>query len=322
MKILVTGGIGFIGHNIVKELQKRKHNVTIYDYVRYPSMDLHQINAIIGERIQTLLPGYNIITGDIIDGQSIDKLCMDFLPSMLIHCAGCASQEIIDVDPIYSARCMVEGVLRVLQVAYKHKVKKFVFISSSMVYGNFSEGVKESSLGQPTNIYGQYKYLAEALVKDFCEKNKMKYTIIRPTAIYGPRDSNNRLIAKFFLAAKDKKKLVVAGKDEKLDFTYIDDFINGCVNAVLSKKTDNKTYNISRGSSVSILEVANKIISLVGSGKVHIVEKDITSLSQGSFDIGLAKQDFDFNPVVNIDEGLKTTYEWIRNSVFWSKPTV
>lgn len=318
MNILINGGIGFIGHNLVRELQKRKHNIVIYDYVRYPTMDLHQLNSLIGERIKTLLPGYNLFSADIIEGQTQDKIFSDFQPKIVVHCAGCVSQEIIDFDPIYAARSMVEGVLRVLQIAHKNKVQKFVYISSSMVYGDFVDGVREDALCLPTNVYGTYKHLAEVLIKDFCSKHKMKYTIIRPTALYGPRDSNNRLISKFFLEAKNNKKLVVNGKDEKLDFTYIDDFINGCTNAILRKNFDNKIYNISYGVSVPIVDVANMIVKLVGSGKVQVADKQPYTPSRGSLDNELAKTDFEHNPVVNIEKGLHHTYEWIRNSVFWT----
>jgi len=322
MNILINGGIGFIGHNLVRQLQKKKHKVTIVDNVRYPSLNLHQLNVLMKERLDSLLPGYLFLNGDIVDGQRQQLIFRDYKPSIVVHCAGSSSQEIIDKDPIYASRSMVEGLLRILEMSKSYKVKKFVYISSSMVYGNFVDGVKEDTTTQPTNAYGMYKQLAEFLVKDFCTKNKIKFTIIRPTTLYGPRDSNIRLIAKFFIAAKDNKKLIINGEAEKLDFTYIDDFIEGCLKAILSKNTDNKTYNISSGSSVSILDVANKIISLVGSGKINLAEKKIESPTSGSLDIGLAKQDFDFTPVVNIDEGLKTTYEWIRNSIFWSEPTV
>ena len=318
MNILINGGIGFIGHNLARQLQTKKHKVTLVDNVKYPTLNLQQLNVLMKDRLDNLLPGYLFLNGDIIDGQRQQLIFRDNNPSIVVHCAGSSSQEIIDHDPTYASRSMVEGLIRILEMSKSFKVKKFVYISSSMVYGNFIDGVKEDTVTQPTNMYGMYKQLAEFLVKDFCTKNKIKYTIVRPTALYGPRDSNNRLIAKFFISAKQNKKLEVNGEDEKLDFTYIDDFVKGCVNAILSKNTDNKTYNISYGVSVPIVDVAHMIVKLVGSGKVQIVAKKTDSPSRGSLSNELAKTDFEHNPVVNIEKGLHHTYEWIRNSVFWT----
>lgn len=317
MKILITGGAGFIGHHIAKKLEDLRHKVSIVDNVYYPFLDLEKLNLLIKERIDQF-KNVTIYSYDIINQNSYQNAFINESPNVVIHCASTPNQATVDHDPIYSSRVMIEGVMRTLQFCEKYKVKKFVFLSSSMVYGDFDDNVLELSQCSPNNTYGILKYSGELLVKNFCTKNKIEYTIIRPTSVYGPRDSNNRVLANFFVAAKNNKKLVVNGAEEKLDFTFVDDLVNGIITATFSKNTKNKVYNLSKGTSVKLIDAAEIIKTLVGSGKILIEKKKNDTPSRGSLNNNLAFNDFGYSPKINIEQGLELYYEWIRNSIFWS----
>jgi UDP-glucose 4-epimerase len=166
------------------------------------------------------------------------------------------------------------------------------------------------------------KLAGEWLVKDYARKDNMVYTIIRPSAVYGPLDVEDRVIAKFMLAAMRGEVLKVNGANETLDFTYVDDAADGIVAAALSNNTDNKTYNITKSHSRSLLGAANLAVSLAGKGTIEVRDKDADFPSRGALNIDAARRDFGYDPKVDVEEGFQKYYEWLSNSPFWSSKTV
>jgi UDP-glucose 4-epimerase len=166
------------------------------------------------------------------------------------------------------------------------------------------------------------KLAGEWLVKDYARKDNMVYTIIRPSAVYGPLDVEDRVIAKFMLAAMRGEVLKVNGASETLDFTYVDDAADGIVAAALSDNTDNKTYNITKSHSRSLLGAANLAVSLAGKGSIDVRDKDADFPSRGALNIDAARRDFGYDPKVDVEEGFQQYYEWLSNSPFWSSKTV
>jgi nucleoside-diphosphate-sugar epimerase len=188
-----------------------------------------------------------------------------------------------------------------------------------MIYGDFTDNVKETVSCNPQGAYGIMKYTGEQLVKDYSRRKLFEHVIIRPSAVYGPLDIEDRVVSKFMLGAIRGETLQVNGPDERLDFTYVDDTVSGIVSASLSEKATNNTYNITRSKSVTLLEAAEMAISIAGSGTINIKERDLEFPSRGSLNIDCARQDLDYNPVVDFNEGLTRYYNWIRNNPFWIK---
>jgi nucleoside-diphosphate-sugar epimerase len=116
--------------------------------------------------------------------------------------------------------------------------------------------------------------------------------------------------------------LKVNGATETLDFTYVDDAADGIVAAALSDNTDNKTYNITKSHSRSLLDAANLAVSIAGKGSIDVRDKDIDFPSRGALNIDAARKDFGYDPKVDVEEGFKKYYEWLSNSPFWSSKTV
>jgi nucleoside-diphosphate-sugar epimerase len=113
--------------------------------------------------------------------------------------------------------------------------------------------------------------------------------------------------------------LKVNGINETLDFTYVDDAADGIVAATLAENTANKTYNITKSHSKTLLSAAELAVRLAGNGTVEVKEKDADFPSRGALDITAARQDFGFDPKVDIDEGFEIYYEWIKNSKYWTQ---
>ena len=317
MRILVTGGCGFIGHNIVAQLQSGGHQVRIIDNLtRYGIIPKDEHNYLIRERKKQF--DTTTIVHDIsIEEPYINAVFEMFLPEVVIHLASMPRQRIVNQDPVRGSRVMCEGLLNLLEQSYKFGVERFVYVSSSMIYGDFTDGVREDALCQPRGSYAIMKYCGEQLVREYTRSKNLVHTIVRPSAVYGPLDIEDRVVSKFMLGAMRDDTLVVRGAGELLDFTYVDDTVAGIVGASLSENTQNKTYNVTRSESITLLEAAELAIKIAGRGRIAIRDRDSEFPKRGSLSIDAARRDFDFKPQVNFDDGLTRYHEWIKNSEFW-----
>ena len=321
MNILVTGGLGLIGHNVVAKLQKQGHNVVVTDTrTTYGIIPQDEIDYLMIERLKKIQPG-QIHAIDIVS-DSIEWLFERYKFDMVIHMASFPRQKVVNANPALGARTMMEGLLNLCEASVKHNVKKFIYISSSMVYGDFTDDVTEDYNCKPQGQYGIMKLSGEWLVKDYSRKGHFTHTIIRPSAVYGPLDVEDRVIAKFMLTAMRGGTLKVNGASETLDFTYVEDAADGIVAAALSENTNNKTYNITKSHSRSLLDAANLAVKIAGKGSIEVKDKDADFPSRGALNIDAARRDFGYDPKVDVEEGFQKYYEWLSNSPFWSSKTV
>ena len=113
--------------------------------------------------------------------------------------------------------------------------------------------------------------------------------------------------------------LKVNGAGETLDFTYVEDAAEGIVASALSDNTDNKTYNITKSHSRTLLDAAKLAVNIAGKGEIEVRDKDLDFPSRGALNIDAAKKDFGFNPKVDVEEGFQIYYDWLSSSPYWSK---
>jgi nucleoside-diphosphate-sugar epimerase len=191
-----------------------------------------------------------------------------------------------------------------------------------MVYGDFEDQVEEDHDCKPIGQYGIMKLTGEDIVKDYHRRGAFDYCIIRPSAVYGPLDVEDRVVAKFMLAAMRGGVLKVNGANETLDFTYVDDAADGIVAAATRIMCRNMTFNITKSHSVSLLEAAEMIVKIVGQGTIEVRDKDADFPSRGALNIDRAKTILSFDPKVDVEEGFQKYYEWLDNSVYWNPKTV
>jgi UDP-glucose 4-epimerase len=317
MNVLVTGGLGLIGHNVVRRLQAQGHTVSIIDTkTNYDIIPQEEIDHLIAQRSQGLdLTKYYCL--DIVNKWTMESCFSIDKPEIVIHMASFPRQKVVNAHPGRGSRTMSEGLLNLLDHSNTYGVRKFIYISSSMVYGDFKDDVKEDAECRPQGQYGILKLAGEWLVKDYARRTDLAYTIIRPSAVYGPLDVEDRVISKFILNAMRGIPLKVNGAGETLDFTYVDDAADGIVAAALSDRTDNNTYNITKSHSHSLLDAANLAVKVAGQGEIIVGNRDLDFPSRGALNIDAARRDFGFDPKVDVAEGFQNYYNWLKNDPYF-----
>ena len=316
MTILVTGGLGLIGHHVVKKLEDLGEQVVITDTrTNYGIIPQAEIDYLISQRLKSIITD-KIHRVDISERANLEWLFRHYRPSAVIHLASFPRQKVVNADPAQGAKVMSEGLLNLLEACVKYQCSRFLYASSSMVYGNFKDHVKEDAVCRPQGQYGIMKLAGEWLVRDYQRKG-IDHTVFRPSAVYGPLDVEDRVISKFLLTAMRGGVLKVNGIHETLDFTYVDDAAQGIVQALLSEKTKNKTYNITKSHSKTLYAAAQLAVELVGNGSIAIGDKDQDFPSRGALDISAARQDFGFDPKIDIEEGFERYYQWLKNSSYY-----
>jgi len=318
--ILVTGGLGLIGHTVVQKLQSQGHDVVVTDIcTNYGIVPQSELDYLIAQRRQRIDPATKIYAVDIADQVGMDNLLRSHKPDVIVHMASFPRQKVVNANPLMGSRTMSEGLLNTLELSTQHEVSKFVYISSSMVYGDFADQVKEDAVCRPQGQYGIMKLAGEWLVRDYTRRGYFDHVIIRPSTVYGELDVEDRVISKFMLTAIRGGMLKVNGASETLDFTYVADAADGITAAALLSDARNKTYNITKSHSWSLLDAANLAVKIVGRGQVEVRDKDADFPSRGALNIDAARRDLGFDPKVDIEEGFQRYHDWLRQSMYWNQ---
>jgi nucleoside-diphosphate-sugar epimerase len=316
-KFLVTGGLGLIGHNVVARLEK-DHEVSIIDNrTTYGIIPQAEIDYLMSERLQKIQTR-KIYSASIESAETVDYVIGQNAVDVIVHCASFPRQKVVNANPAAGADVMMRGLINMLESAKKHKVKRFVYISSSMVYGDFEDQVLEDDPCAPQGQYGIMKLAGEWLVKDYARRCGFDYVIIRPSAVYGPLDVEDRVVAKFMLQAMRGGVLRVNGAAETLDFTYVDDAADGIVAAATRIMCRNMTFNITKSHSVTLLEAAEMIVKIVGKGEIETRDKDADFPSRGALNIDRARTILGYDPKVDVEQGFREYYDWLSQSSYWT----
>ena len=320
MNILVTGAAGFIGHNVVRFLEKQGHEIFgIDNRTNYGFVPKDELEYLFKERTRRMhtFP----LVGDIRDSNDIKQRVGIFNIKTIVHLASFPRQKVVEQDPVLASEVMVTGLINLLEAARTHKINRFVYVSSSMVYGDFENDVSEDSPCNPIGQYGIMKLMGEQLVKDYARKYGFEYVIIRPSAVYGEYDVEDRVVSKFMLGAMRGETLKVRGAGEVLDFTYVEDAALGIAQATVSKTAANKIYNITRSDTklTTLLEAAELAIAIAGQGSIEIQDRDLSFPKRGRLNIDRAVQDFGYAPQITVEEGFRRYHEWFQKSYYWQK---
>ena len=324
MKIaLITGGLGFIGTNLAANLLKTKKikkcvlldnfssfiDPSLQDYKDYRKNRLNMISSKIVERCDTK------------NFSALLNIVEKYKPELIFHTAALPLAKISNLTLDEAKEGSIDSTMNILDAIHKtqnnfkkYKCKRFIYISSSMVYGDFKKSsVTEKDETNPKDAYGVMKLAGEFITKGISKLYNIPYTIIRPSAVYGPMDMNKRVSQIFIEKALDQKLITVAGKDEKLDFTYIDDLSQGCIKAALSDKGVGETFNITYGQGRKILDFVKILKSLLPNIKYKVIPKDKTKPSRGTLSVNKAKKLIKYNPNYNLEKGIRSYLEFLKN---------
>ena len=325
-KILLVGGCGFIGHNLAIHLKQKGSNPIIIDslavnnVLSFTDSDIKNkklYSAILNNRIELLNNNkIKLIVQDARDYHAVSKIYKDVNPDIIIHLAAVSHANKSNKDPHNTFDHSFRTLENTLDFAKINKTH-IIYMSSSMVYGNFdSEDVNEKRNCKPMGIYGTLKYSGELLVKAYSEVFDLPYTIIRPSALYGERCVSRRVGQIFIENAIQNLDITINGDgEEKLDFTYIEDLINGISLCCTNKNAINETFNLTFGKSKKINELIGELKKEFPNIKIFYKEREKFMPERGTLDISKAKKLIGYNPVNSIDKGYIKYITWYKN--FW-----
>ena len=311
-KVLITGGHGFIGCYIANNLNAKGHTVGVIDnYTDYKCYDKKEYKRVIKQRI--LHANAATFVGNIFNSEDTFKF---FQPDIVIHLASCPNARMLLRNVEQETKTAVDGTLKILQLCVKYKVKRIVFASSSMVYGDFmSDAPNELHLTNPKTLYGSYKLAGEQMIKTFNKDYGLEYCILRPSAIYGTRDMIIRVISQMAKSMFEKGEITITRDKSKLDFTYVTEVAEAFVQGALHKGATNMIFNCSRGRGRSIVEAADLVKDYMGNNcKLNIKESDSFYPSRDTLDSSRLKTLTGWKPKIDIEEGIKKYVEWFKEN--------
>jgi len=314
--ILVTGGAGFIGAFICRELLKRGYQPIVYDaFIQYISPFESYYQKYLEYRFKGVKQKVIFERGDTRDKGDIRKVILEYRPRIIIHLAALPIADISFTHTEETISSILNGTINILDTARDVDfVERFVYTSSSMVYGDFVEvPAPEDHPKAPKDIYGGTKLAGEILTESYGRRYKIKYTIIRPSAVYGPTDINRR-VSQIFLenAFKGEKLILHGGGKNSMDFTYIEDVAEGFVLASLSAKGENQVFNITRGEGRSLNEFADILRRYYPALKIERKAMEVYRPKRGALSIKKARDLLGYNPKVSLEEGIKKYVQFIK----------
>ena len=327
-KILLVGGCGFIGHNLALTLKKCGYSPHIVD-----SMSVNNIlsftdteivnkslyNSILNNRIDLLKQNdIKLTVQDARDYHAISRIYASIDPDIIIHLAAVSHASKSNKDPHSTFDHSLRTLENTLDFAKTKKIH-VIYLSSSMVYGNFKqEKVDEDAVCEPIGIYGTLKLSGELLVKAYNQVFDLPYTIIRPSALYGERCVSRRVGQIFIENAIQSLDISINGDgEEKLDFTYIADLVDGIKLCCEKKEAINQTFNLTYGNAKKINSLVDILKSEFPDINVNYKARDQLMPERGTLSVEKAKKLLNYDPTFPITEGYIRYISWYKS--FWKK---
>jgi len=313
MRVLVTGGAGFIGSNIVECLladQNIKH-VRVLDNLATGSTDN------VSEFYSS--PKFEFIQADIRDYAACLNACDDI--DLVSHQAALGSVPRSIDDPLTTNEVNITGTLNVFTAAREKKVKRIVYAASSSTYGDHPALPKvENEIGKPLSPYAVTKYVNELYADVFARLYKMELIGLRYFNVFGPKQNPKgpyaAVIPLFVESLLDDQPPVINGDGKtSRDFTFVANVVQANIRSLFTgnRKAINQVYNIGFGQQTSLLQLAELLKKVAGSGidPMHRPER-AGDVKHSLADISKAKTLLGYDPAVSVEEGLRRTWEWYK----------
>ena len=326
IKILIVGGAGFIGHNLALKLKQIGAKVAVIDSLTVNNLYSIKRNEdklpfpklalkILDQRF-SLLKSKKIIFKQINaqDFKALNKFVNEFKPKVVIHLAAVSHASKSNKFPLVAFNNSFVTLQNSLEII-KNKIDHFIFLSSSMVYGDFKkQKVTEDEVCNPIGIYGALKFSAEKLIKAYGQVYNLPYTIIRPSALYGERCISRRVGQIFIESAINKSKIVINGDGrESLDFTYIDDLVDGIICAIKSKNSFQEIFNLTYGSAKPINALIKIIKNNFSDVEIEYKKREKLMPIRGTLDIKKARRLIGYKPSWPLEKGYLAYIKWYKN---------
>ncbi len=318
-KIFIAGGTGFIGYHTTKELLSKGHHVVIYDnFSNYIPPQEGHYPFYLQKRLEDIKDNAEIIRGDVRDKQTLAQAIKQTKPEIIINLVAIPLAKASNVFFEDAIHINLNGHINLLDAARSvDSVERILYSSSSFVYGHFQyDPADEEHPTHPIDIYGATKLSCEILSRSYSERFGVEYTVIRPSAVYGPTDANRRVSQIFVENVLTNKPLCLhGGGKDRVDFTYVTDIAHGFVLAALSPEAKNQVFNITAGQGRSAEEFAQILEKLMpGKVKTEIKPAETNRPVRGSLAISKAQNLLGYQPRYQLEEGLKEYLEYIKST--------
>jgi len=304
MKVLVTGGAGFIGSNLVDTLIKAGHNVFVVD------------NLSTGNKLN-LNKRAKFYETDICDKIELQKIFDIEKPETIFHLAAQANVSASVKDPAFDIKVNVIGTINLLELCRDFSVKKFVFSSTGgAIYGeNAPRPTPETAKEYPLTPYGMDKLQAEKYIEFFAKNFEMKPVILRYANVYGPRQNSHGeagVIAIFTakMLANESYQLYGDGEQTR-DFVYVSDVVDANLKALEFSSTG--IFNIGSGKETSINEITGILKKITQTSVAPTIKPAKLEQRCSCLDSSLAQKTLDWHPTISIEEGMKKTVAFYKN---------
>lgn len=310
MKILVTGGAGFIGSHLVEYFVR----LTDYQICCLDNFDTYYDPKIKKQHIEKFLknPRFKLVNGDLRDTDLLKKNLADV--DYVFHEAAQAGVSNSVKDPRKPHEVNATGTLNLLDVAKDTNIRKIINASSSSVYGKTKYlPFDEAHPTEPVSPYGITKLMAEHYCRVFDELYGLKSVSLRYFTVYGPRMRPDLAVHIFMQKSLNNEPIVIFGDGTKSrDFTYIDDVVGA---NILAMNKGSGAYNIGGGHPITIGQLAKKIIEVTKSESEILYEKNVPGdVEHTAADTRKAERELGWKPVISLDQGLENYKQWIQRS--------
>lgn len=319
-KVLITGGAGFVGSRVVKRFVDAGDSVVIFDTFRQyivPSPDLPPPNLML--RLRDMIQKIEIVRGDTLNKDHLRRALNAFKPDVIVHMAALPLAAVAIEHTEEANTSIVDGTLNMLEIVrdFRHPCR-FVYISSSMVYGDFAtETVTEDAPKDPKEIYGSFKLCGELICRGYMKCYGMDISMVRPSAVYGPYDANQRVLQKFITKALAGEPLRIDGDGSmRLDFTYVDDTAQGIYRVATEPAARGEVFNITRGEARSLKDAVEVIRGEIPDVQVTFGEAPAYMPKRGTLDVGKARKLVGYKPEFDLTAGIQRYVDHLRNSPF------
>jgi dTDP-glucose 4,6-dehydratase len=312
MKILVTGGAGFIGSAFVKEAVKRGWDVAVLDALTYAG-DLERLKEIEGH--------YRFYCVDLTNREAVFNTLGNFKPEIVVHFAAESHVDRSILDPLKFIKSNVEGTLNLLDASKELGVEKFINISTDEVYGELDEKEQftEDSPLNPSSPYSVSKASADMLGRAYYRTYNLPVITVRPSNTYGPWQYPEKFIPVVIIKAFKNEPIPVYGTGMNIrQWLYIED----CVNAIIlitEKGKAGKIYNVAGPDELRNLEVVKMILKIMNKPEnlIKFVKDRPGHDYRYSMNAEKIKKDLRWEPKVLFKEGIKLTIEWYIQNLEW-----
>ena len=314
MKLLVTGGLGFIGSNFILRILKKYPNYKVVNI----DDELQGSNRLNLTEIENS-NNYRFVKGNITDRTIMEKLIQDCDQIINFAAESHVDRSIANAKPFIDSNIM--GVFTILELLKKYK-KRLIQISTDEVFGNLDSGsaVEDSPLN-PSSPYSSSKASAELLVNSYIITYGINAIITRCTNNYGPRQFIEKLIPKTIILAYQDKKIPIYNNGKGMrDWTHVDDHCDA-ISKLIHDGVDGEKYNIAAENELDVLTVVKKILSIMGkpSDAFEFAENRPGHDDRYSMNSTKIRNALGWKPVINFEQGLADTVHWyLDNKNWWS----